>query len=410
MRLLYYTFIFLFLNLSFSQKFEKGYFIENNGNKVECFLDRKYQYYSPEVVIYKLNIDDSTKEIDLNSIKELSIYDKVIYYKFYVEVEVSGIKLEDLDNEKKINTIKKNVLLELVEDGKIKLFEYNVLDFKSTFYVLKEGETIPELLDYKKYKTNGFLDVVNENNNFRNEIFNFVKDANIAASEIENIEYENDDLQKVIKRYNELNNNSISLNNKKSKNSKFNIKPRLSILSSSVEYQNLINSSFSSKSNFDPKFSLGFGVDLELETISNFSVFLSPMFSSYTNTSTQTIYGVSSNDRVIETKVDYKFIRSLIGIRKYFELKNKKEIYLGANFIFDYVLNSETLQVFHPYLFNLNSNFFQLGLNLGFDINKKYYIEFNYDLPKNLSSDIPGRETKYNNISVSFMYNLFNKK
>jgi hypothetical protein len=407
MRLLCYTFIFLFLNLSFSQKFEKGYFIENNGNKVECFLDKKYQFYSPDIVKYKLLENDNIKEIGLNSIKELSIYNKVIYYKFNVELEVSGVGIEDLNNEKKLNTITKNVLLELVEDGKIKLFVYN-FDYKSCFYLLKEGESVPELLDYKKYRSGEQFVAVSENNDYRNEIYNFVKDANISAAELENIEYEEDDLQKVIKRYNEFNNNSLSLNIKKSKSSKLNIKPRLSILNSSVEYQNLINSSFNSKSKFDSKVGLGFGIDLELETISNFSVFLSPIFSSYTNTSTQTIYGVSSNDRVIETKVDYKFIRNLIGVRKYFELKNKKEIYLGANLIFDYVLNSETLQVFHPDLINLNSNF-QLGLNLGFDINKRYYIEFNYDLPKNLSSNTTGRETKYNNISFSVMYNLFNK-
>ena len=407
MRLLCYTFIFLFLNLSFSQKFEKGYFIENNGNKVECFLDKKYQFYSPDIVKYKLLENDNIKEIGLNSIKELSIYNKVIYYKFNVELEVSGVGIEDLNNEKKLNTITKNVLLELVEDGKIKLFVYN-FDYKSCFYLLKEGESVPELLDYKKYRSGEQFVAVSENNDYRNEIYNFVKDANISAAELENIEYEEDDLQKVIKRYNEFNNNSLSLNIKKSKSSKLNIKPRLSILNSSVEYQNLINSSFNSKSKFDSKVGLGFGIDLELETISNFSVFLSPIFSSYTNTSTQTIYGVSSNDRVIETKVDYKFIRNLIGVRKYFELKNKKEIYLGANLIFDYVLNSETIQVFHPDLINLNSNF-QLGLNLGFDINKRYYIEFNYDLPKNLSSNTTGRETKYNNISFSVMYNLFNK-
>jgi len=407
MRLLCYTFIFLFLNLSFSQKFEKGYFIENNGNKVECFLDKKYQFYSPDIVKYKLLENDNIKEIGLNSIKELSIYNKVIYYKFNVELEVSGVGIEDLNNEKKLNTITKNVLLELVEDGKIKLFVYN-FDYKSCFYLLKEPESVPELLDYKKYRSGEQFVAVSENNDYRNEIYNFVKDANISAAELENIEYEEDDLQKVIKRYNEFNNNSLSLNIKKSKSSKLNIKPRLSILNSSVEYQNLINSSFNSKSKFDSKVGLGFGIDLELETISNFSVFLSPIFSSYTNTSTQTIYGVSSNDRVIETKVDYKFIRNLIGVRKYFELKNKKEIYLGANLIFDYVLNSETIQVFHPDLINLNSNF-QLGLNLGFDINKRYYIEFNYDLPKNLSSNTTGRETKYNNISFSVMYNLFNK-
>jgi hypothetical protein len=358
-------------------------------------------------VKYKLLENDNIKEIGLNSIKELSIYNKVIYYKFNVELEVSGVGIEDLNNEKKLNTITKNVLLELVEDGKIKLFVYN-FDYKSCFYLLKEGESVPELLDYKKYRSGEQFVAVSENNDYRNEIYNFVKDANISAAELENIEYEEDDLQKVIKRYNEFNNNSLSLNIKKSKSSKLNIKPRLSILNSSVEYQNLINSSFNSKSKFDSKVGLGFGIDLELETISNFSVFLSPIFSSYTNTSTQTIYGVSSNDRVIETKVDYKFIRNLIGVRKYFELKNKKEIYLGANLIFDYVLNSETLQVFHPDLINLNSNF-QLGLNLGFDINKRYYIEFNYDLPKNLSSNTTGRETKYNNISFSVMYNLFNK-
>jgi hypothetical protein len=323
MRLLCYTFIFLFLNLSFSQKFEKGYFIENNGNKVECFLDKKYQFYSPDILKYKLLENDNIKEIGLNSIKELSIYNKVIYYKFNVELEVSGVGIEDLNNEKKLNTITKNVLLELVEDGKIKLFVYN-FDYKSCFYLLKEGESVPELLDYKKYRSGEQFVAVSENNDYRNEIYNFVKDANISAAELENIEYEEDDLQKVIKRYNEFNNNSLSLNIKKSKSSKLNIKPRLSILNSSVEYQNLINSSFNSKSKFDSKVGLGFGIDLELETISNFSVFLSPIFSSYTNTSTQTIYGVSSNDRVIETKVDYKFIRNLIGVRKYFELKNKR--------------------------------------------------------------------------------------
>ena len=211
MRILYSILVLLFFNLSFSQKFEKGYFIENNGNKVECFLDKKYQHYSPDIIKYKLSEKDNIKEIDVNSIKELRIYDKVIYYKFNVDMNSSSTRISELDYEKKLRTIKKNILLEIIEKGKINLYLYRDIEGKSSFYYLKDDDSNPELLDYKKYKSGESIIVVSENNDFRNEIYNLVKESNISIEEVENLKYEDRDLIKIIKKYNQINNNSVEI-------------------------------------------------------------------------------------------------------------------------------------------------------------------------------------------------------
>ena len=405
MRILYSILVLLFFNLSFSQKFEKGYFIENNGNKVECFLDKKYQHYSPDIIKYKLSENDNIKEIDVNSIKELRIYDKVIYYKFNVDMNSSSTRISELDYEKKLRTIKKNILLEIIEKGKINLYLYRDIEGKSSFYYLKDDDSNPELLDYKKYKSGESIVVVSENNDFRNEIYNLVKESNISIEEVENLKYEDRDLIKIIKKYNQINNNSVEIdNNKKENRFKMLFKPRFSFNNSNVKYE-LLNDNNSSNANFDNINNFSFGFDYEIDAFNNLSIAVSLNYGQLSSETTQTVYGVSAPDIIVPAKIDYEYLHNYIAFRKYFDVSTKSELHLGINIIFDLSLNKSTNQVVHPAPIFFDSNF-GFGFNVGYNLSKKYFIEFNYDLNRNLSSNYILSKTSYNNFSLSLMMNI----
>jgi hypothetical protein len=416
MKSLLLTFLFIF-NFSYiqAQIFEKGYFIDDNNVKKECFIEKNILYNSPVVFKYRLEEKGSIEIASIEQVKEVSLIDLITYYRHTVFIDQSSSSISELDNNKKLNLVEKKVFLEILDKGKVNLYQYKTSSL-IRFFFLKEGEVTPDMLDYKKYFHGDNQNYVTENQDYKQELFNLFKEGGISLSEIERIKYDETDLTTLFKKYNSSFGKVEKVNNsKKSKELSFNVllKPKVSINNSEGVYT--YNSTFDnfSPSNFESKFSVGFGFDLELDLIKNYTFFFNPNYHSYKSESSQIIYGESSTNREVATSTDFKSIKLNLGVRKYFILNPKVDLYIGGAFLFDKILkNDEANLIVSPRLENLESTT-GFSFLLGSRISKSFFVELNYDTNRNFLRKSSSSNFIFKTYGISLMYDILslrNKK
>lgn len=91
--------LFALLSLSALSQitFEQGYFIDNLGNKIECYIKNSDWKNSPSEFKYKHTLEGDIKTETLKSVKEFGVYNAFKFIKKSVEIDISRVGLENLD-------------------------------------------------------------------------------------------------------------------------------------------------------------------------------------------------------------------------------------------------------------------------------------------------------------------------
>ncbi len=89
------------INLSsFSQiKFEKGYFIDNNGVKTECLIKNMDWRSNPSEFVHKQNETSSVTKLNINTVKEFAV-NSTKYTRFLVNIDRSSEKVAQLSQKR----------------------------------------------------------------------------------------------------------------------------------------------------------------------------------------------------------------------------------------------------------------------------------------------------------------------
>ena len=227
--------VFFFTNLVVGQvNFEKGYIIDNNNVKIDCFIKMEDWKNSPTYITYKVSeTDNQLKAATLSQIKEFLVGEFHKYQKFKVKVDQSSLDYNKLSRKAEPEYIEKEVLLKVVVAGNATLFEYADTGVKKFFYSLQNAA--PTDLIYKKYipyTLNGIdnFQTVLENKMFTRQLY---KDLNCNQQDIKyfnRIHYTIKELSDAFVAFNNCNSNEVVQNkdyrNLKSKN-KFNVKLKI---------------------------------------------------------------------------------------------------------------------------------------------------------------------------------------
>lgn len=100
MKKLFQIFITLLTINCYSQiSYEKGYYIDNSGQKTECLIKNNDWLRDPTDFKYKLSESDDIKTNDLESVKEFGIYGITKYIRATVEMDISTENINDMDND-----------------------------------------------------------------------------------------------------------------------------------------------------------------------------------------------------------------------------------------------------------------------------------------------------------------------
>ena len=389
--------LFLLTILSFncySQiSFEKGYYIDNTNQKINCLIKNIDWKNNPTDFEYKLSENSESKKAILETIKEFGIDNISKYVRSTVNIDRSSEKINNLSNDKNPIFKEEKLFLKVIVEGKAILYQYVDGNLKRYFYN-KQNSNIEQLI-FKRYKTNE--NKVGKNNRFRQQLFVDLKCPNFKTSKIQNLKYKKNSLVQFFTEYSECHNHELINFEPKQKRDLFNLTIRPRINSSSLTIKN----SLSDSRNIDFENNIGFGFGLEAEFIlpfnkSKWSIIIEPTYQSYRSQKT--------------TNVDYSSIEIPLGLRHYFFLNNSSKIFINTSYIVDLSLKS-SIEFTRNDGSKLNSLNIKTRPNIGFGIgykqNDKYSVEMRYQIGREVLSDYIIWNSEYKTLSIIFGYSLF---
>jgi len=373
--------------------YEKGYYIDNSGNKVDCLIKNVDWKDNPTSFEYKLTENSDKNIATLNTVKEFGVYNIFKYTKQTVNIDRSSSIVSELSNDKYVSFNEEELFLKVLVEGKASLYSFVEGNIIRYFYN-KDHSDIEQLV-YKKYLTDD--NQIGENTWYKQQLWNDLKCESIKVSKVEKLKYSKNRLIDFFIDYNECNNQDFTNYETKVKQDLFNLNIRPGFKSSSLYVDNSKTNSrdadFGNKS--------GFRIGLEAEVILPFNknkwaIIFEPTYQDYK---------VEKELKITSSKVDYKSIEFPIGLRHYFFLNDNSKIFINGSFIYDLSMNSSvTYEKYEDIDINEGNN---MAVGIGYKSNDKYSIEFRYNTKRNLLSDYVYWDSEYKTISVIFGYTIF---
>lgn len=385
--------------------FEKGYYIDNYDNRVDCLIKNKDWESNPNSINFKLSDSSEQQTLHIDSVKEFGIHDKAKYIRAKVNIDRSSDRLSELDHNNKPVFSEEVLFLKVLLEGKANLYEYNDKGLIRFFF---STENLPvEQLVHKSYMNSE--NQVATNNLFRQQLMANLTCTDLPVSYFQGLEYTRKDLIEFFTKYNECHNSAPIFFEKQQKRDLFNLTLMPGFRYSSMWIQN--NAFFFKKVDFDGKYRFTLGMEAEFIFPFNnnkWAMFIEPTFQYYKSTGS-TISNITTGEGVT-AEVDYKSLEIPIGIRYYLFLNNNSKIFLHVATIYDAYFNS-SLSVtknsgveFWDFSFTTKNNFIA---GLGFKFNDRYRVEVNYQTRREVLSTYTSWSSGFHTASVVLGYSFF---
>lgn len=394
--------IFILSQNSFSQtKFEKGYFINNENEKIECFIKNLDWKNNPIAFEYKLSNTSNIETATIKTVKEFCVLNTHKYNRLNVNIDRSSSNINNLDTIATPVLIEEQLFLKTLVDGKavLYLFEDNVV---RRYFFQVDNSKIAQLI-FKKY-IRPSENIIRKNNGYKQQLWNNLKCQSISLKDVEKVDYKKKELINFFSKFNKCN-NSESLNfDKTNTKDLFNltIRPGFNSSSLAIKYDG------SDAGDIDFGNHLSFRIGIEAEMVMPFnnnkwSLILEPTYQ---------YYKLEKSLRNQIVLADYKSIELPIGIRHYFYLNDKSKIFINGLYVFSFSMNSNIK-------FEKRGNFVlesdnsleildksKIALGCGYNINNKFNMEIRYGFNKDIFNIYKSWDSKFNTLSIIFGYSI----
>lgn len=373
--------------------FEKGYFINNSNEKVDCLIKNVDWKSNPTEFTYKLSDNSQSENIEMHSVREFGINNISKYVRKTVDIDRSSSNFSYLTYNKEPDFNEERLFLKVLIEGKASLYEYTDGNLSRFFYTVNDSDVAQ--LVYVVYKAS--QNEMGKNNRYQQQLYNDLKCSTFTSKKLESLTYDRKDLVRFFVDYNNCNEHEYVNYTKKQKRTFFNLSIRPGINSSSLFIENSVSSA--REVNFDNE--IGFRLGIEGEFIMPFNknkwaVIIEPTYQYYKSEG-EGKYGT--------VNVDYKSIELPFGVRHYFFLNENSKIFANASYVIDFNLKSDVDFSFAPNPEVSSGNNFAFGL--GYKYNNKYSLEVRYLTKRNLFVDHVYWMSEYGTTSVIFGYTLF---
>lgn len=417
-----FSLIFLVSSISMVSQapFVKGYYIDQNNNKNEGYIQDTNPYNSPEKINFKSTEQGNSNEVLISDIKEFKTFDGYKYVRYTVDYDYGQVvnKSEVNIYGKEPNLKKKTVLLKVLIEGSATLYKAIIDDFVFFYYKTKDIEN-PILLIHRKYNDNN---VINENNDFRKQLYNDLKSEKLPIGEFLNLPFNENDLVGIFKKVNNQDNSLVEQHVVKEKVTNklyYKIIGGVSSFTSPYEYNGNINMKSPNSDFSNPM--IGFELSNVFATNFKRSELFGRLF--YQSVKTEGSYHEETNGGY---NIDYVFkakITSLnltAGYRYAFIKTGKNKAFvdgsigvstpLSGNMIVDYAITytgaNPNPSITDQYVFDKYSTIFVFNIGAGYAFNNKYALGVEYSFPKNYLSRYTNLSGGFSNINLMFTYTL----
>lgn len=396
--------IIINFNLYSQIAFEKGYFIDNSNQKIECIIKNSDWRYNPTDIEYKLYEGGEILKANLKNIAEFSIHNISKYIRSTVKIDKSSENINYLDNNKNPVFIVELLFLKVLVEGKTNLYIYENINLQRFFY--NKGNSNIEQLVHKIYLND---DNILNNNMFKQQLWNDLKCPTIEIDKVEKLEYRKNSLINYFVEYNKCNNLDFTNYDKKVKKDLFNLTFRMHLNNSSLSIENALYKN--SLVHFENKNSFGFGIETEFILPYNknkWAILIEPTYQNFKSEKITDVDYVSGGKLI--TNLDYSSIEVPIGLRHYIFINTNSKIFVNASYIFAFDTKSfiDLKRVDNSYFKTLEikprNN---LGVGLGFKFKDKYSFEIRFHTSKNILGDYLYWQSNYNTFAIMTGYSIF---
>jgi hypothetical protein len=401
------TFLILFTITiaSFGQmKYEKGYFTNNENQRIECLIKNLEWKDNPTEFSYKLTEKAAPETGNISSVREFGINSSYKYVQANVKVDLQTKPAIGAKNEVISVWSREKLFLKVLLEGKAKLYSYDYNKVKRFFYSLNDTSIIQ--LTYLE-ALDGFTLI--KNTGYQQQLWSSVKAPMATMTSIKAITYTEKDLTAYFKEYNSSFGGSTTELTKTKRKSYINLKATPGFNASSIEMNTVVNSSnLQEKISFDNHLSFRMGLEAELILPFNkyhWGILFEPTYQSYSGEAINT-YGSPST-------IDYQAIEFPIGLRYYFPISENTRVFLNGFVIPGVVIdmNSGISYYFkdaNPAAAKQVDIESASSTSLGAGVEyKRFSLETRYYTNRNLLSNHPSEYADYSRLSVVLGYKFF---
>ncbi|MBS7786292.1 hypothetical protein KIH23_03200 [Flavobacterium sp. CYK-55] len=406
-----YAFVLLFgLIVNAQIKFEKGYYINNNKQRVEGYIKDQDWKNNPSDFEFKTNLNETqSQQIQLFEALEFGIEGVSTYRRFEVKIEKTVADSNFLNSESEPQWSQETLFLKVISEGSATLYQYKKANLQKFFFQLK-NEPVQQLVWIKYIDTEN--QQIKSNSQYKRQLFAQVN-CGMDMPYFDKIGYSKSDLVKHFEQYNVCKGDVIKVVEKTTKGS-FHLKSALGVFLTKLSIAD-INNYKNLGTDISGKLvpSIGFEAEYILPFNKNkWSLFIHPNYQKY---SVQKSYEkanlISSIDPTVqyELEADYSFIELPIGLRHYMFLNSNSKIFLDA------MINLNFTTAGNMVFYREDSKIDDLEISapsgyavgLGYNYKNIGSIELRYNLVRNILANYNQWEANYSSVGIIATYSLF---
>ena len=401
--------------------FEKGYFINNNGVRINCRIENVDWFNSPKSFTYKLLENDQPKNENYMSVREFGIDNVCLYKRFTLNVERSSTEIGSLPKTNIAQWNNETLFLKALVTGDANLYVLNDPNVTKYFFESKNSP-IGQLVHLKYLSstegTGEFEYNIRENNQYRQQLMNALK-CSTTESDFSRLEYNKNALTNLFMKHNNCIDNSStttkSVNfSEKNKYKVFALKVTPGVYLASLSITDP-NNYYNVSQNFS---GIAFKMGLETEFILPFnkntwSVYVNPAYEVF-NAQKKFLKsdGRPVSPKLINYNADIKYsaIEVPIGFRRYFFLNSTSKIFLNAAYVVTVSLSGKAKfsSIQEPTASKTRDMSGRSNISVGAGYSyKKFSAEIRFNTPREVMSGYISWSGKYTTTGVVLGYALF---
>ncbi len=382
--------------------FERGYIIDNEGNRTEGFIRNVDWRNTPSAFDFKLTPDDQPNTKTIQDAAEFAIINASKFVRAAVKIDRSRDRIEEMTTDREPVWREDTLFLQVLIEGKATLYSFREGNLVRFFYNV-DGDDIEQLI-FKKYlvdrKLSTFSELryaVAENNDFRMQLFRDVSCGGNSLEEINRLEYKQTQLVRYFKKFNNCSGISYSDYTRQRHARAVNLilKAGMNHASLSVE-----TSSRFRRVAFDNHTGIVAGIEVEFVLPFNknkWTIVIAPTLQGFEDEQT-----VLSND----ISINYSAIEFPVGVRHYFFINEHSRIFLTGFIVPSLTFDAEPTINYSNMsnLFIKPKNSFAVGAGFAY---KRANIELRYYTKRDLLANQLTISTNYQRIGVMLGYRIF---